>query len=381
MKTSFKLAALPLALCAAFSTQAAEVSTKGGFKVKSDDGRYTFAVGGRIQMDGTAFSSDDLDLNNGTEMRRARITLKATIEEWEYKLDYDYVSSSAVKDAFIAYNGYKNTVIQIGNQRQAFGMEANTSSNDVSFIERSLIIDPFDQGRGFGIAAQQWGDNWSLNYGVYGQDVNGANSKDEQLSFNGRFAYAPIKEKNRMVSFGVSALQTELEDGASVRLRARPEAHQANTRIVDSGSIAANSYSMLGLETVMQFGSLTLLGEYIKQDVDSVDGTDPSFDGYFVSASYLLDGGMRSYSTKGGKFKGYKPGANGAWELTARLSSLDLNDTGANILGGQVDAVTLGANYYINSNMLAKFNVTSADGDEHAKYDSTSVGARLQVVW
>ncbi|MFC0120094.1 OprO/OprP family phosphate-selective porin [Pseudoalteromonas xiamenensis] len=381
MKTSFKLAALTLALSAAFSTQAAEISTKGGFKVKSDDGRYTFAVGGRIQMDGTAFNSDDIDLNNGTEMRRARITLKANIEEWEYKLDYDYISSESVKDAFIAYNGFKNTIIQIGNQRQAFGMEANTSSNDVSFIERSLITDPFDQGRGFGIAAKQWGDNWSLNYGVYGQDVNAANGKDEELSFNGRFAYAPIKEKDRMVSFGFSALQTELEDGGSVRLRARPESHQANTRIVDSSSIATDSYTMFGLESMMQFGSLTLLGEYIKEDVDSVDGSDPSFDGYFVSASYLLDGGMRNYTTKGGKFKGYKPGANGAWELTARISSLDLNDADANVFGGKVDSITLGANYYINSNMLAKFNVVSANGDEFAKYDSTSVGARLQVVW
>lgn len=381
MNKFIKLSTITVAILASTNLYAAEVSTKGGFQVKSDDGQYTFKFNGRIQLDAVAFNSDDIDLNNGTEVRRARFAAKGKMGQWGYKLQYDFMSSESVKDAYITYNGFKNTEILIGSQIEAFGMEPQTSSNDVTFIERSAVIEAFGLNRAMGIAARQWSDNWSLNYGIYGQDVNAERGGDEELGFNGRFNYAAVNEKDRLISIGASLSTRQLSDGDTLRFRSRPESHQANTRIVDTSSLDADGYNMYALETAMKFGALTILGEYINADVDSLSNNDSSFDGFYLSASYLLDGSSRPYSTKQGKFKRVKPSKNGAWELSARLSSLDLNDKDAGIMGGKVDAITLGANYYINNNMRAMVNVVSSDGDEYAKFDSTSVAARIQITW
>ena len=381
MNKLMKLSTLTAAILASSSLYAAEVSSKGGFEVKSDDGQYSFKFNGRIQLDAAAFSSDDIDLNNGTEIRRARFAASGKMEQWGYKLQYDFISSEAIKDAYISYNGYKNTEILIGSQIEAFGMEPQTSSNDVTFIERAAVVEAFGLNRAMGIAARQWGDNWTANYGVYGQDVNAGTNGDEELGFNGRFNYAPVISKDQLISFGASISTRQLSEGATVRFRTRPESHQADTRIVDSGNRAADSYNMYALETAMKFGSITVLGEYMTADVNATTGKDSSFDGYYLSASYLFNGATRPYATHQGKFKRVKPSKDGLWEVAARFSSVDLNDKDAGVYGGQVDAITLGANYYINNNMRAMFNLVSSDGDEHANYDATSIAARLQVTW
>ena len=63
------------------------------------------------------------------------------------------------------------------------------------------------------------------------------------------------------------------------------------------------------------------------------------------------------YRLSSGEFKGIKPtnyfdlsnGGIGAWELSARYASIDLND--GDITGGKEDALSLGVNWYINQNV------------------------------
>jgi len=378
---AFKTSLLSTSLLCSFTAVSATTYTQGGFGIKSDDGKYSFKFNGRIQADAAVYNSDDIDLNNGTEIRRARFSAKGNVEDWGYKLQYDFVSSESVKDAHIIYKGYKNTEILIGSQVEAFAMEPQTSSNDVTFIERSTVVEAFGLNRAMGVGARQWGDNWTLNYGIYGEDVNHSKGGDETLSFNGRFNYAPVISSDKLVSFGGSIATIKLAEDDGAHFRSRAESHQADTRIVNTHHIPADEYNMFALESAIKFGSVTLLAEYIANEVNLTKGDDANFDGFYLSASYLFDGQVRPYSTKQGKFKRIKPGKNGLWEFAARFSSLDLNDKGANIYGGQVDSFTLGANYYINNHMRAMFNLVSADGDEFAAFDSTSAGARIQVTW
>ena len=378
---TFKTSLFFTSIFCSFTAFSATTTTQGGFGIKSDDGKYSFKFNGRIQADAAIYHSDDIDLNNGTEVRRARFAAKGNIEDWGYKLQYDFISSEAIKDAYVVYQGFNNTEVLIGSQIEAFAMEPQTSSNDVTFIERSTVIEAFGLNRAIGVAARQWGDNWSLNYGVYGQDVNHDKGGDEQLNFNARFNYAPIISDDKLVSFGGSIAAINLPEGETVRFRSRAESHQADTRIADTHKLAADKYNMYALESAIKLGSITLLGEYITTDVNLTHNGTAQFDGFYLSASYLFDAQVRPYSTKQGKFKRIKPSKKGLWEVAARFSSLDLNDTSANIYGGQVDSITLGANYYINNHMRAMFNIVSADGDEFAAFDSHSAGARIQVTW
>ena len=124
----------------------ATTSTQGGFGMKSDDGKYSFKFNGRIKADAVVHNSDNIDLNNGTEIRRARFSAKGNIEDWGYKLQYDFVSSESIKDAHIIYKGYKNTEILISSQVEAFAMEPQKSFNDVTFIEKSTVVEAFCYG-------------------------------------------------------------------------------------------------------------------------------------------------------------------------------------------------------------------------------------------
>lgn len=57
-----------------------------------------------------------------------------------------------------------------------------------------------------------------------------------------------------------------------------------------------------------------------------------------------------------------KEGGLGAWEVAARFSHLDLNDEG--IIGGRLNNVTVGLNWYLNPNMRVMWNFVYADRDD-----------------
>ncbi|MCC3751982.1 MAG: OprO/OprP family phosphate-selective porin, partial [Halorhodospira halophila] len=79
-----------------------------------------------------------------------------------------------------------------------------------------------------------------------------------------------------------------------------------------------------------------------------------------------------------------------AWELAARYSHMDLNDSG--FAGGEQNNLTLGINYYASSNLRFMGNVVFADvkdrrdegsptGDVLPDESPTLVGFRAQYNW
>jgi len=100
----------------------------------------------------------------------------------------------------------------------------------------------------------------------------------------------------------------------------------------------------------------------------------PTFGGYYVSASYFLTGETRPYLMSEGEYDRVIPkGKNGAWEIAARVSTIDLNDesAGVNILGGKATNYTLGVNWHINANFKWMFNYVRVTNDNNAIPDFT----------
>jgi phosphate-selective porin OprO/OprP len=119
-------------------------------------------------------------------------------------------------------------------------------------------------------------------------------------------------------------------------------------------------------------------GEYISSWVDADVSDNPQFGGWYVMASYFLTpGDARVYMASAGAFDKVKPAhpflwgdepGLGAWELAVRYSQLDLDDGG--FRGGQLDDVSAGLNWYLNTNVRVMLNYIYADlddiGDTHA---------------
>jgi phosphate-selective porin OprO and OprP len=365
------------------------VSLKGGhLKVKSGDGDFSAQIGGRVMAD-YAVIDDDRDLDgNGSEIRRARIFLKGkAFNDWGYKAQVDFASDEVtIKDMFIAYNGFENLQLTLGNHKISNGLEANTSSKYITFMERSTIDDVFSVGRKNGLSLATGGDNWSFKTGLHMDGIdNDNNDKDEDYGYGARATFAPINDKTRLIHLGVSAHHQEFEDNFSngaysqQRFRARPEIHMINTRPYDTRIDGVEDSNTYGLEAAAVYGPFSAQAEYFKKDVNT-DTSDVDFNGWYVYGSYFLTGESRPYKAKHGVFSRVKPksvvgqGGMGAWELAVRYSDIDLYDgsgPAVNTLGEEGDVTTLGVNWYATSNirLMANYVMSTVEYKGTAKSD------------
>lgn len=355
-----------------------ETELKGTLKFASEDGNYKFQVGGRIMADAASYSEDNVELDgeNGTEIRRARLFVSGTMYKvWDWKAQYDFASSDDIKDLYIRYTGWEPARITVGNFKQPASLEELTSSKYITFMERSLP-NAYATGRRIGVMADHMRDNYTLAASVYGQDANdNGSSGDEGYGVGGRATWAPINEKGRVVHLGgwgawelANEVTTATGDDDQVRFRERPESHITNTRLIDTGTITdVDSITKYGVEAATVMGPFSLQGEYIMTAVetDQAGLDDPEFDGWYVYGSYFLTGESRAY--KNGSFGRVKPtsvvgkGGYGAWELAVRYSNLNLDDGGIN--GGEENNVTVGLNWYTTPYVRFMANYVRAEAD------------------
>ena len=137
------------------------------------------------------------------------------------------------------------------------------------------------------------------------------------------------------------------------------------------------------MELALVWNSISLQSEFMPTWVEgTAGGRDLFFWGAYVQASWFPTGEHRNYDTDKGVFKRVKlkenfsisQGTWGALELAARYSHLDLNDNG--VRGGIENNVTLGANWYLYSNLRLMLNWVHAQR-AHSKVGN---GGRADIV-
>jgi phosphate-selective porin OprO/OprP len=149
---------------------------------------------------------------------------------------------------------------------------------------------------------------------------------------------------------------------------------------VDTGHHAADSVQDYGLELSWRRGPIWLAGEYVRTDVKNAELLDPAFDGYHLTASWVLTGEMRPYNRKSGLFmpipvaKSVYQNGKGAWEISARYSELDL-DSGR-VEGGKLNIISLGVNWWLSRTFLVSVNYRHID---HGQFDITGHASGLNA--
>jgi len=136
------------------------------------------------------------------------------------------------------------------------------------------------------------------------------------------------------------------------------------------------------------------MAEYMSTTVKCENGLpEPSFDGFYLMASYFLTDDERPYDADDAEFAGIIPqGEYGALEMALRYSTLDLNDSdgGVNFDGGESVSYTLALNWYINNNFQLKTNYihtkyddkSDGDGNDYAAEDKVDIlGVRMQYLF
>lgn len=354
-------------------------SWKGAPLYEDKEAGWSFKPRGRLQYDVGYVSNPDnalvtrnLGFNN--RFRRIRLGAEGTIPGGlGYKVEMDYANGSVgFGDAILTY-APKNIPLTfaLGNQETNNGLEQISSSRFSSFIERAAFDDAFINTRrlGLNIGYVNKAGDLRLNAGAFA-----AHSIDSSLDNDGwivatRAVYSPLMGPNQL-HFGLNLQHRQFQsnNGATVaasagqpstnqlaRYRARPFTQLTDVRFVDTGSFAAKSDNIVGLEAAGIFKSLHLAaeGQYLRatgydafdrapndrseaSDVlnafptatQYVSNGNPDFWGGYVEAGYFLTGETRGYK-------------NGTWDRTKVLNPFSKGGFGAVQLIGRVDYLDL----------------------------------------
>jgi phosphate-selective porin OprO/OprP len=382
---------------------------KEGIRFDSHDGDFKLKFGGRIQSDSVWFSpGDELDAarmpTDGHEFRRARIFIGGTIyKNFEFKAQYDFAGGDTdFKDVWISAKKVPIFgTLKVGHFKEPFGLDNMTSSKVITFMERSLPT-ALTPGRNSGLAMNrsELKDRIGYSFGVFRDSDDFGTATGTDYNITGRIHGRPWlnEDEDKYLHVGASASYKNID--GTIRYRQRPEIHLSD-RFVDTNPVPADSAFLWGTEAALVLGSFSLQGEYIATDVDAPTGiADYDFDGYYAQASYILTGENRGYKDGSGSFdkikpknpfKGFGKGGKGAWEIAARYSNLNLDD--GLIRGGEIDNVSLGLNWYINTNLRLALNYIHGEVERDVDtfipiaiipgYDDDfdAIMTRLQVVW
>jgi phosphate-selective porin OprO/OprP len=359
-------------------------TNEGLLLFQSSDGNFKFELDGRLQLGAALYMGSVNPLGNGTEVRRARLALKPTWGDWSAQFDVDFGGNAVeIKDFWVGYSGFKNFLITIGNHKGQWSMEEVTSSRYLTFMERGYV-NAFAPDRRIGLSIASWHKNWRAFAGLFGQ-LSGdedATGENEALNYNFRLTVVPLLTDSAFVhvggAFGHS--QPSAGSGGTVKFNSRPESHITMNKFLSTGKIKnVDSWDQYGLEFAASTGSALLQAEYAWVNVNRNSGKlAAKFNAYYAFISWFITGEKRPYNSEEGEAAGRIIPKNkklGAFELAARVSSLNLNDEDSSlIMGGKGQNVTLGANWYPYANLKFSVNYILVNNDKNATGGGSYIG-------
>ena len=314
-----------------------------------------------------------LEEYNGGEIRALRFGIFGTLnfeKPWVYTIAgatnaFDKGFESENDDDITLFDWrldipfFRNSVMSIGKQKEPISMERLTGMVFLPWQERSAAADGLLPSRNVGIvwngSSPETYSSWA--FGVFNDWFDADQSYSESASqFVGRFTWAPFKseDESNLLHLGLGYRYSDAKEG--FRFRTEPEFNQAPIYVdtgfgSESGLWPADSLETYNLELSWRKGPLWLASEYFRTDVKNTALENPTFDGYYVSANWVLTGEMRPYSKKNGLFRPipiartvYQNG-RGAWEIAVRYSGLNLTD--GRIEGGDMQVASLGLNWWL----------------------------------
>jgi phosphate-selective porin OprO and OprP len=326
-----------------------------------------FRTRGRLHMDGFYGISQADTFSNGFNNRRARMGMAGKLTEtWYGQIEIDFADAGInPSDLYLRRSFEKGGRLWIGQFKVPQGLNELTSSNDITFLERSTPVIVLADARRMGIAYEHFGNRMGFKTMVFGRTLGGQAIlvEDMPLGMAIRGVFAPELGGNRL-HLGASAVYENLMDNNVVRYRDRPEARDSKggaLRLIDAIVPDAESTFKAGLEVLFISGPFSVEGEYLQTTVSRSEGNSPTFSGFHVQSSYVLTGESRSYS-RGVAGTVSPAGNSGAWEVALRYSFIDLNDAG--FTGGEQRNITLGLNHYVTSRLRFMGNVIFVNADK-----------------
>jgi phosphate-selective porin OprO/OprP len=364
---------------------------------KPDDGwidvsseKWTVKLGGHVQMDYINWAHASPAIvgdQNYFEFRRLRLTadgsgygvfdfrLQMTLEPETVGESGGAATSPDVRDAYLSMNEIPWLGrFRIGNFFVPFSLEQVTNDTFNLFLERSIPTQGiFAADRDVGVAFYNYTPDQRVTwtYGMFFDNISDTLKEriddNQGYRLSGRLTWLPYYDElsngRYLVHTGVGILHTDDQDDR-VRFRARPQIHEG-PRLIDSGTLAADTYTTGNLEFAVVWGRVTLQSEAFLSSINLDAGDPVNFSGAYAHVSYFLTGENRvfeRFGQHGAQFGRNVPFTNffavpggigsGAWEAKARWSYLDLSQVDR----GQYNDLTVGFNWYWTDRIRMMFD-------------------------
>ena len=332
-------------------------------------------------------TGDEITNMTGVEFRRVRLFNSGKLfGHTKYKLQLDYAGGNiSYKDVWIELGGLPmDGSLRVGHFKEPFRLEALTSSKYITFMERALPI-AFAPERNTGAMYQlNLQDKISVQAGIFRESDSYGNDKNATNNVNAtaRITYLLMNHNDRLLHLGAAVSKRQNSDN-TYGFSVRPENH-LGTKLLTVSFENVDETNISGFEIAYISGPLSLQGEYVVTTVSS--NIDYELSGYFAQISYFITGESRPYKSSYTGFSRVKPinnygsNGNGAIELVARLSKMDLSKSNM----GTLDDTTIGINWYLNPNTRVMLNYVLADlraGDGSGDVVTTenTIQCRVQI--
>jgi phosphate-selective porin OprO/OprP len=315
---------------------------------------WQVSVGGNMQYDWLRTDEADTLAQIG-DVRRSRLSLALKAPAGiDAKVEFD-AFTNIWTDAFARWRGQGHS-LKVGQYKQPMFLDELTSDRYTMFMEQGLPSS-FALARRIG-AEYAWANpRWRASFSVYDGNLRGQLKGGGGI---GRVVYTPFADAGHLLHLAVSA-GSESPDQDRARFSSRVEASGIGRTRLDTGTLTdVDRINRTGLEALWIAGPWTLQGEYLRSNVSRTDNADADLDGWYIGASWFASGDHTKY--KDGAIEAPELGEDGrAFELAARISSLDLDD--GSVRGGNSTNFTLGANWYPNAHVRLTANYVHVDGE------------------
>jgi phosphate-selective porin OprO and OprP len=418
--------------------------------------RIHFDVGGYdYHPNSSSTSPQKLDDGENLRRARIGV-LGKFLGDWNYALIYDFGGSSdgfagtgstgatatsggtsvgflpggavsGIENAYLSYTGIKpfggKLAIEGGIMDLPYTLDEASSSNDIPFMERAssgIIAQNIAAGDFRSTAGTRWYTDrfWIGGYvtgpapgAIHSASSLNPNGTTEQVGTFARAAGQLVSGNGYSFHLGgegewlIKAPRNEITGAQTLTLSDRPELRIDPTTLITTGALAGVSGAQVySGEVAGTYGPLFAQGEYFWYNVDRGNSIVPlssvKFDGGYGEVAYALTGETRKYNSAAASYGGILPSHPlsltengwGAWEIAARVSTMNLNDqlaTANGVAGGRQTVYTAALNWYVNGNVRFMFDYLYGDiakqisptntGDAGSKFNAFAM--RTQVAF
>lgn len=378
---------------------------------------------GRIEAEGVVAAQSAQSkaalgqLQNGFGFRRIRLGAQGAVGDsssWVSEVELAG-GNVRIRDVFVGLDAVPGvSQLRVGYFREPYSLEGMTSSNFITFLERSplTVISPV---RNWGVCGYWWADDKRVLF-TTGAFRDGTGSTGQSLGNDGNWAsttrltglpvYEPDADDYRLVHVG-GAVSYRVPPNDLINFTPRDVSNlltvedNPGSPFLPTLAIPASEYQLYNLQAAAVRGPASVQAEWSAAGVHLLGSKFLFVNGVYVSASYFLTGEHRGYNLTRGSFdqvEVLRPmirsrtdprGGYGAVELAARFSYLDFGSPNlpADATGvpqqTQLYQLTLGVNWYLNTYTRVMVNYTAGMPDKIG-YSPTVAhvfGVRTAIYW